>query len=149
MNVLSLFDGLGGCRIALEKAGIKVNHYYSSEINKNSIKISSHRYPDIINLGDVRNINKSMFKHKIDLITAGSPCQDLSIAGGKLGMEVISLDQYLKLKKKGFKFSGQSFLFWEFIRLVKELKPKSKKDILASMRERGKKALDKKNVRKR
>ena len=124
MNVLSLFDGLGGCRIALEKAGIKVNNYYSSEINKNSIKISSHRYPDIINLGDVRNINESMFKHKIDLITAGSPCQDLSIAGSKLGMEVISLDQYLKLKKKGFKFSGQSFLFWEFIRLVKELKPK-------------------------
>jgi len=125
MNVLSLFDGLGGCRIALDKLGIEVNKYYSSEIDKDVIKISSHRYPDIIQLGDVTKINQSMIKGKIDLITAGSPCQDLSIAGSRIGLsEITSLKQYLKLKKSGFKFSGQSYLFWEFIRLVRELKPK-------------------------
>lgn len=81
INVLSLFDGISCGRIALERAGIKVNNYYASEIDKHAIKVSEANYPDIIRLGDVLDwptwdINWD----SIDLVMGGSPCQDFSIA---------------------------------------------------------------------
>ena len=83
MNVLSLFDGMSCGRIALERAGIEVNKYYASEIDKHAIKVSEANYPDIIRLGDINNW-KSWDLDKIDLVIAGSPCQGFSFAGKQL-----------------------------------------------------------------
>lgn len=57
MNVLSLFDGMSCGMIALERAGIQVDNYYASEIDKYCIKVSAKNYPQIIRLGDVRFFN--------------------------------------------------------------------------------------------
>jgi DNA (cytosine-5)-methyltransferase 3A len=129
-NVLSLFDGISGGYLALKRAGIDFNKYYASEICESAMTISKFRNKDIIQLGDIRNITKPMINDKIDMIIGGSPCQGFSFAGYRKGMtqkediEITSLDHYLKLKAEGFEFVGQSYLFWEYIRLVKELKPK-------------------------
>ena len=106
MNVLSLFDGLSCGNIALERAGIKVNNYYASEIDKWAIQIANKNYPGIIQLGDVLGV-KAKDLPKIDLLIGGSPCQDLSFAG------------------KGKGLSGdRSSLFYQYFRLLKECKPK-------------------------
>jgi DNA-cytosine methyltransferase len=73
INVLSLFDGMSCGRIALERAGIKVNNYYASEIDKHAIKVTQHNYPDTIQLGSVTEI-KGTDLPKIDLLIGGSPC---------------------------------------------------------------------------
>lgn len=107
INVLSLFDGISCGQIALERAGIKVNKYYASEINKDSIMIAKRNYPNMINLGDVRNIRTTNLPN-IDLLIGGSPCQDLS-----------------GTKTNGKGLDGEkSRLFYEFVRLFKEAKPK-------------------------
>ena len=129
MNVLSLFDGISCGYIAAERAGIKVDKYYASEICEYSMKISKKNFSDIIQLGDIRFINGNELKD-IDLMIGGSPCQSFSFAGHREGMkaenniEVTSLNQYLQLKEYGFQFVGQSYLFWEYVRLLKEIKPK-------------------------
>ena len=79
MNVLSLFDGMSCGQIALERAGIKVDNYYASEIKKHAIKVTLHNYPNTIQLGDVTKLDTTKLP-KIDLLIGGSPCQDLSIA---------------------------------------------------------------------
>lgn len=112
MNVLSLFDGMSCGRIALERSNIFVSNYYASEIKKSAIKVSKQNYPDIIHIGDVKNINQKTFnKTDIDLLIGGSPCQDFSMAnaisGSRLGLE-----------------GNRSALFFEYLRLLKELKPK-------------------------
>lgn len=128
-NVLSLFDGMSCCQLALKKAKIDIDNYYASEVESGPISVAQHNFPKTIHLGDVRNIN-SNYIEKVFLIAAGSPCQGFSMSGLRKGMvtveniEVTTLKQYLKLKKQKFQFDGQSYLFWEFIRLLKELKPK-------------------------
>ena len=108
MRVLSLFDGISCGRLALERAGIPVEVYYASEIDKYAIKVSEKNYPDIIRLGDIREIDFSQFIGKIDLIIGGSPCQDLSIA---------------KKNRQGLE-GEKSGLFWKFVEAVKTIKPK-------------------------
>ena len=109
MNILSLFDGISCARVALERANIKVDKYYSSEIDKYAIKIAQKNYPDTIQLGDVRILNTPMLLCKnIDLLIGGSPCQDLSIA---------------KKNRQGLD-GARSGLFWEYVRILKEVKPK-------------------------
>ena len=105
MNILSLFDGISGARIALEKLNIPITNYYASEIDKYAIQVSKENYPTIIHLGDIKDIKASDLP-KIDLLIGGSPCQDLSNAQNGLGL-------------KGEK----SRLFYEYIRLYKELNP--------------------------
>jgi DNA (cytosine-5)-methyltransferase 3A len=106
INVLSLFDGLGGARIALDQLGIECN-YYASEVDKYAIQVSAANYPDIIQLGDVAQV-KAEDLPKIDLLIGGSPCQDLSVAkSGRQGLD-----------------GERSGLFYEYIRLLRELKPK-------------------------
>ena len=122
MIVLSLFDGISAGRIALERAGIPVEKYYASEIDKYAIDITKHNFPDIIHLGDVREINVFLLP-KIDLLIGGSPCTNLSLAGKQGGLVSNTLDEYLKLKKNNFDFkNNQSYLFWEFLRILKEVK---------------------------
>ena len=128
-NVLSLFDGISAGQQALNNLGIKVDNYYSSEIDKKAIKVTQHRFPNTIQLGDVRFIDgKNM--NDVKLIMGGSPCTDFTIMGHRKGMvtteniKVTNLDEYLTLKNQNFEFHGESFLFWEFIRLHKETKAK-------------------------
>ena len=107
MNILSLFDGISCARVALDRAGVKINNYYASEIDKYAIQVAFENYYDNIQLGDIKNINIELLPN-IDLIIGGSPCQDLSIA---------------KNNRKGL--SGKrSGLFWEYIRILTAVKPK-------------------------
>lgn len=129
-NILSIFDGIGMAHQALKNSGIEINNYFSSEIDKNSIKISNSNHNQI-NLGNIKNINCDSLKDiKIDLLIGGSPCTNLSFAGKQKGLvtkdlhEITSLEQYLDYKERGFEFEGQSYLFWEYIRLLRDIKPK-------------------------
>lgn len=88
MNVLSLFDGISCGRVALDRAGIPVNTYYASEIDKYATQVSQKNYPDIIRLGDINNWeNWGIDWSSIDLILAGSPCQGFSFAGKQLAFD--------------------------------------------------------------
>lgn len=141
-NVLSLFDGISMAHEALKQSGLKINKYYSSEIEKNSIRVSEYNHSQV-HLGNVINIsykNGNLISDninetvEINLLIGGSPCQSLSFAGKQKGLaakgindehiDIITLEQYLDLKQNGFEFEGQSYLFWEYIRLLREIKPK-------------------------
>ena len=107
INVLSLFDGMSCGQIALERAGIKVNKYFASEIKPHAIKVTQHNYPNTIQLGSVLDV-KATDLPKIDLLIGGSPCQDFSAANKeKLGLQ-----------------GEKSGLFYEYLRLLKECSPK-------------------------
>ena len=86
MNVLSLFDGMSCGQLALKKAGIKVDNYYSSEIDKYAIQVTQKNFPKTIQLGDIKDWNNWELP-KIDLLIGGSPCQNLSFAGKGGGLE--------------------------------------------------------------
>lgn len=126
MNYLSLFDGSSGCRIAAQRCNLPINKYFASEVCVDAIKVSTHHFPDTIHVGDVRNLKAEDFID-VDIITGGSPCTNFSFMGKRQGMkttsniEVTTLKQYLKLKNEGFEFVGQSYLFWEFVRLYNEI----------------------------
>jgi site-specific DNA-cytosine methylase len=88
MNVLSLFNGMNTGRQALENVGIKVNKYYSSEIKTYAIELTQYHFPDTIQVGDVTKWREWDIDWKsIDLVLSGSPCQDLSAAGKRAGIE--------------------------------------------------------------
>lgn len=129
MNVLSLFDGMSCGQQALERAGFKVDNYFASEIDKYAMQVTMANYPETIQLGSVVNIDTSKLP-QIDLLIGGSPCQSFSFAGKRKGMstkdniEILTLAHYLKLKDEGYEFEGQSYLFWEYIRIMQEVKPK-------------------------
>ncbi len=120
MNVLSLFDGMSCGQIALEKLGIPVNKYFAAEIDKYAIQVAKKNYPDMVHLGDVKELwvttdldtkDKGILDdgeiHKIDLLIGGSPCQGFSFAGKQLNFD-----------------DPRSQLFFEYVRLLKALKPK-------------------------
>ena len=108
MKVLSLFDGISCAYEGLKRAGIDVKEYYACEIDKYATKVSQSRHPDIIRpVNDVRELIGTMLP-EIDLMIGGSPCQDLSIA---------------KKGRKGLD-GDRSGLFWEYVRVLKEVKPK-------------------------
>ena len=129
MRVLSLFDGMSCGQQALERAEINVKEYYASEIDKYAIQVTMSNYQNTIQLGSVVNVDGYSLP-KIDLLIGGSPCQSFSFAGKRKGMatkcetEILTLEHYLQLKNDGFEFEGQSYLFWEFMRLLNETKPK-------------------------
>lgn len=108
MNVLSLFDGISCGQIALERAGIKVDNYYASEIKPIAIKVTQQHYPNTIQLGDVTQI-KGEDLPEIDLLIGGSPCQDFSNAN--------------QICRDGLQGSKSS-LFYHYYRLLQECKPK-------------------------
>lgn len=106
MNIFSLFDGISCGQIALEKAGVKCQNYYASEIDKHAIAVTQHNYPNTKQLGDIYNIDK-LHLPRIDLLLGGSPCKSFSSVG----------------KKKGFD-DEQGQLFYEFVRIKNDTKPK-------------------------
>lgn len=106
LNVLSLFDGISAGKIALERAGIEVNNYYASEVDKYAIQISQNNYPNIIQLGDVTKWNEwDIDWSSIDLVIGGSPCQGFSFAGKQLNFN-----------------DDRSKLFFEFVNIVNKVK---------------------------
>ncbi|HGM3774720.1 TPA: DNA cytosine methyltransferase [Clostridioides difficile] len=111
MNVLSLFDGISCGQVAFERAGIKVDNYFASEIKKSSIKVTMDNYPNTIQLGDVRELNVSKIPN-IDILIGGSPCQNLS-RGRLIGNKI----------QDGLS-GDRSNLFWEYVRILKQLNPK-------------------------
>lgn len=127
MNVLSLFDGMSCGQIALYELGMYPDKYYACEIDKFAIAQTKLNFPDTIMLGDVTKLEVSKLE-KIDLLIGGSPCQSFSFAGKMEGMttedneEITTLERYLELKEKGFKFAGQSYLFWEYVRVLEEVR---------------------------
>lgn len=106
MKVLSLFDGVSCARVALDRAGIPVEEYYASEIDKYAIDISGRNWSEIEHIGGVENVYFSE-NAGFDLLIGGSPCQDLSIAG----------------KRKGLA-GDRSGLFYEYVRILRETKPR-------------------------
>ena len=84
IKVLSLFDGMSCTQIALNRLGLDVDAYYASEVDKYAIQVTQANFPNTIQLGDVRSVSRVTINTPIDLIVAGSPCQDLSFAGFKL-----------------------------------------------------------------
>tara|TARA_B100000963_G_C22633157_1_gene676071 strand:- start:1108 stop:2613 length:1506 start_codon:yes stop_codon:yes gene_type:complete len=106
VKVLSLFDGMSCGQIALNKLGVSVDTYYASEIDKYAIEITQKNYPETVQVGDITKLKAEDFKD-VDLILAGSPCQGFSFAGKQLAFD-----------------DPRSALFFEFIRLLKEIKPK-------------------------
>ena len=107
INVLSLFDGMSCGQLALQKAGVKVNQYFASEIKTHAIKVTQLNFPNTIQLGSVLDV-KARDLPQIDLLIGGSPCQDFSSANKeKLGLQ-----------------GDKSGLFYEYLRLIKECKPK-------------------------
>jgi DNA (cytosine-5)-methyltransferase 3A len=129
LNVLSLFDGMSCGQQALERCGIEIENYYASEIDKYAIQVTMANYPNTIQLGSVVGVDGYKLP-KIDLLIGGSPCQSFSFAGKRKGMatkcetEILTLEHYLELKAEGYEFEGQSYLFWEYMRLLNECKPK-------------------------
>lgn len=110
MNVLSLFNGMNTGRQALENVGIKVNKYYSSEIKPYAIELTQYHFPDTIQLGDVTKWREWDIDWKsIDLVLSGSPCQDLSAAGKRAGING--------------KKSSLFFTFVDILNHIKELNP--------------------------
>ena len=111
MNVVSLFNGMNTGRQALENVGIKVDKYYSSEIKPYAIELTQHHFPDTIQVGDVTKWREWDIDWKsIDLILSGSPCQDLSQAGKRAGING--------------KKSSLFFTFVEILEHIKTLNPK-------------------------
>jgi len=113
MRVLSLFDGISCAKVALKRAGFRVDVYYASEIDKYAIQIAQNNFPDTVQIGDIRNLSDNFDINKqfgggIDLLIGGSPCQDLSIA---------------KKNREGLA-GARSGLFWEYVRVLKAIKPK-------------------------
>lgn len=106
MNILSLFDGMSCGQIALNKAGIKYDNYFASEIDKYAIQVTKDNFPNTVHLGDVTKIDFKTLP-KIDLLIGGSPCQGFSFAGKQLNFN-----------------DPRSALFFEYVRALKELKPK-------------------------
>lgn len=132
MNVLSLFDGISCGMVALERAGIRVDKYYASEIDPYAIKISQKNYPNIIRLGDVTKWREwNIDWASIDLLIGGSPCQSLSITQSKTRQHL----------------DGKSKLFFEFVDIrnhIQRYNPKVRFlfENVASMSKESKKAIE-------
>lgn len=113
MIVLSLFDGISCGKVAFERAGIKIDKYYASEIDPYAIKVSKKNHPDIIHLGDVTKWREwDILWEKIDILIGGSPCQGFSVAGKRLNFD-----------------DPRSKLFFEYVDIlnhIKELNPSVK-----------------------
>lgn len=131
IRVWSLFDGMSCASIVLKELNIDVECFISSEIDRHAIKVEKQNFPDMIQVGSVTDINVPELVEKYgvpDFLCGGSPCQSFSFSGKMKGMsttqgeEIYTLNRYLELKSQGFEFEGQSYLFWEYMRILTELR---------------------------
>ena len=132
-TIISLFDGMSCGQIALQKFLANLEYQYiASEVDKAAMNVAIKNFPKMMQVGDVRKFTGKNL-NKIFLLMGGSPCQNFSFAGRRKGMvakddveniEVTTLFQYMNLKESGFQFEGESYLFWEFVRVLRETKPK-------------------------
>ena len=131
IRVWSLFDGMSCASIVLKELNIDVECFISSEIDSHAIKVEKQNFPDMIQVGSVTDINVPELVEKYgvpDFLCGGSPCQSFSFSGKMNGMsttqgeEIYTLNRYLELKSQGFEFEGQSYLFWEYMRILTELR---------------------------
>ena len=147
MVVLSLFDGISCGYLALKRVlegltveEIKIDKYFASEVDNSAIKIATTNNPEIIEIGDVRKVsynkkrgilsteNGDFSVEHIDLLIGGSPCTDFSSIGLSRGMvaedkPILDLETYLQYKREGYTFTGYSYLFWEYMRILNEIQP--------------------------
>ena len=131
IRVWSLFDGMSCASIVLKELNIDVECFISSEIDRHAIKVEKQNFPDMIQVGSVTDISVPELVEKYgvpDFLCGGSPCQSFSFSGKMKGMstkqgeEIYTLNRYLELKSQGFEFEGQSYLFWEYMRILTELR---------------------------
>lgn len=108
MNVVSMFDGMSCLKLAADSIGLHIESYYASEIDKYAQQVSAHHFPEIVRIGDANGVQDWELP-KIDLLTAGSPCQDLSRIKSK--------------ERKGLK-GDKSSLFWKFVEALYKFQPK-------------------------
>jgi DNA (cytosine-5)-methyltransferase 3A len=120
LNILSLFDGISCGQLALERAGIKIDNYYASEIKECAIKVTKAHFPNTIHIGDVTKVRykngilyteKGNYQVDIDIIIGGSPCQDFSPI------------KWINWESKGLD-GEKSKLFYEYLRILKQVNPK-------------------------
>jgi site-specific DNA-cytosine methylase len=114
MNILSLFDGISAGQVALNKAGVKIDNYYSSEIDRCAMQVTMKNYPNTNQLGDISNWRDwDIDFSKIDLVIGGSPCQGFSFAGkqlnfkderSKLFFEYVNILNHIRLLNPSVKF---------------------------------------------
>lgn len=126
MNILSLFDGISCGQLALQRAGIGIENYFASEVESQSIEVTQKHFPNTVQLGDIQKLDVTSLP-KIDVLIGGSPCQNLSFAGKMQGLdmdgiEISNLKDYLNYKSQGMTFTGQSYLFWEYVRVLQEVR---------------------------
>lgn len=110
MKLMSLFDGSGGFPLAASLCGIEP--VYAAEVEPYPIAVTKNRFPKMKHLGDVSKVKGGEIE-PVDIITFGSPCQDMSIAGKKAG---------LKHADMGDDETTRSGLFLEVIRIIKEMR---------------------------
>ena len=135
-NVLSVFGGIEAGYLSLLRAGITPENYYSSEIDKHACKVVSTKLPQVKQLGDITKWREwDLDWGSIDLFIGGSPCTGFSAAGKQAGTSaevngnivvVTTLEQYeeLRLRKLSGEtiiFLSQSYLFWEYVAILKHL----------------------------
>lgn len=131
IRVWSLFDGLSCASIVLRELNIPVELFLSSEVDKHALRVERDNFPDMVQVGSVTDmdVDQLVASYGIpDFLCGGSPCQSFSFSGRMNGMstaqgeEIYTLDHYLRLKRDGFRFDGQSYLFWEYMRILTELR---------------------------
>jgi len=106
-NVVSYFDGISCGQVALNKANIEVDNYFAYEIDKHAIKVTQKNHPNTKQMGSVVDADLSIIPKGETLLIGGSPCQGFSFSGNQLNFE-----------------DPRSKLFFEFVKALKELKPK-------------------------
>ena len=123
--VISLFNGMSVANMSFLDIYSEVDMYYS-EVDRHANKVTETLFPDATPLGDVRNVS-CLGMEGVNYLVGGSPCQSFSFSGKQNGMttkcneEILTLNRYLELKEENFEFTGQSYLFWEYVRVLKEL----------------------------
>lgn len=131
IRVWSLFDGMSCAHLALDSIGQPIEVYVSSEVDTHALRAEKQNFPDMIQVGSVTDIDVDGLIEKYgvpDLICGGSPCQSFSFSGKMNGMstthgeEIYTLERYMQLKRDGFQFEGQSYLFWEYMRILTEVR---------------------------
>lgn len=126
INMFSAFDGHRTAKLIADNLGMNIGWYYSSEIDKHAIEIGRKNHPKCVEIGDITKVNVFDLDF-IDLYVGGSPCKNLSMQGNREGIvteeniEVLTLEHYLELKESDFQFKGESWLFWEYVRCLRDI----------------------------